>query len=105
MSLARAELPTDPAALRAFALACQDELRAAELAAQYQTLEIEKLKFQIAKMRRVRHRRATERITHRIPRPEWRLEELGSGGREDGARAEPADPAAPVRARNKPTRK
>src|SRR3954471_20084721 len=48
MSLARADLPTDPAALRAFALACQDELKAAELAVQYKTLEIEKLKFQIA---------------------------------------------------------
>jgi hypothetical protein len=44
MSLATAELPTDPAALRAFALACQDELKAAELAVQYKTLEIEKLK-------------------------------------------------------------
>jgi hypothetical protein len=44
MSLATAELSADPAALRAFALACQGELKAAELAVQYKTLEIEKLR-------------------------------------------------------------
>ena len=32
MSLATAELPTDPAELHAFALACQSELKAAETA-------------------------------------------------------------------------
>jgi hypothetical protein len=32
MSLATAELPDDPAALRTFALACQSELKAAETA-------------------------------------------------------------------------
>ena len=56
MSLASADLPSDPDALRAFALACQSELatataelQAAKLAIQVRTLEIEKLKFQIAK--------------------------------------------------------
>ena len=53
MSLATAELPIDPEALRAFALACQAELKAAELSVQLRTLEIEKLKFQIAKLRRM----------------------------------------------------
>jgi hypothetical protein len=52
MSLATAELPTDPAELRAFALACQSELKMAEISVQYKTLEIEKLKFEIAKLRR-----------------------------------------------------
>jgi hypothetical protein len=46
MSLATAELPTDPDALRAFALACQGELRAAQMALQVKALEIEKLRFQ-----------------------------------------------------------
>src|SRR3954465_2446915 len=105
MSLATAELPTDPAALRAFALACQDELRAAELAVQYKTLEIEKLKFQIAKLRRMQFRRSSERINHQIAQLELRLEELEAGEAEDGAKAEAANPAAPARARNKPTRK
>ena len=34
MSLATADLPADPDALRAFALACQAELKAAELSVQ-----------------------------------------------------------------------
>src|SRR3954471_5544950 len=105
MSLARAELPTDPAALRAFALACQDELRAAELAVQYKTLEIEKLKFQIATLRRMQFGRSSERINRQIAQLELRLEALESEAAEDTAKAEAADPAAPVRARNKPTRK
>ena len=49
MSLATADLPTDPAELHAFALACQSELKVAELSVQYKALEIEKLKLQIAK--------------------------------------------------------
>jgi anti-sigma-K factor RskA len=54
MSLASADLPSDPDALRAFALACQSELaaataelQAAQLAVQLRAREIEKLKFQI----------------------------------------------------------
>ena len=50
MSLATAELPDDMVSLRAFALACQSELKVAELSVQYKALEIEKLKLQIAKL-------------------------------------------------------
>src|SRR5919206_401109 len=96
MSLARAELPTDPAALRAFVLACQDALRAAELAVQYKTLEIEKLKFQIAKLRRMQFGRSSERINRQIAQLELRLEELESGAAEDVAKVEAANPAAPM---------
>jgi hypothetical protein len=46
--------------LRAFALACQAELKAAELSVQLRTLEIEKLKFQIAKLRRMQFGRSSE---------------------------------------------
>jgi transposase len=70
MSLASADLPSDPDALRAFALACQSELaaataelQAAKLAVQLRTLEIEKLKFQIAKLRRMQFGRSSERLT------------------------------------------
>jgi transposase len=104
MSLATAELPADPAALRAFALACQGELKAAELAVQYKTLEIEKLKFQLAKLRRMQFGRSSERINRQIAQLELRLEELESAKAE--ADAETPDPAAaPVRKRNKPGRK
>jgi transposase len=108
MSLATAELPTDPDALRAFALACQGELKAAELAVQYKTLEIEKLKFQLAKLRRMQFGRSSERINRQIAQLELRLEELEAAQAEDAAKAEaeiPGPAAAPGRKRNKSARK
>src|SRR5215472_16492806 len=87
MSLARAELPADADALRAFALACQAELKAAELAVQLRTLEIEKLKFQIAKLRRMQFGRSSERITRQIEQLALQLEELETGEAEDLAKA------------------
>ncbi|MBO0738207.1 MAG: transposase [Alphaproteobacteria bacterium] len=83
MSLAWADLPSDPEALRVFALACQNEqaaataeLQAAKLAIQLRTLEIEKLKFQIAKLRRMQFGRSSDRITRQIEQLELRLEDL-----------------------------
>src|ERR1700727_2894930 len=102
MSLATADIPSDPDALRAFTLACQAELKAAELSVQLRTLEIEKLKFQIAKLRRMQFGRSSERITRQIEQLELRLEELESGEGGDAAKAEAADPVAPIRARDKP---
>src|SRR5580692_8533296 len=105
MSLATAELPDDPAALRAFALACQSELKAAETAVQLKALEIEKLRFQIANLRRMQFGRSSERITRQIEQLELQLEEMETGEAEDVARAEVSDPAAPAPARAKPKRK
>ncbi len=104
MSLATAELPLDPAELRAFALACQGELKAAQTAVQLKALEIEKLKFQIAKLRRMQFGRSSERINRQIEQLEFRLEELETGESEDSARVEAADPPAPSRERAKPKR-
>jgi transposase len=107
MSLATAELPSDPAELHAFALACQSELKVAELSVQYKALEIEKLKLQIAKLRRMQFGRSSERITRQIEQLELRLEELESGEAEAAAKAEAdtAEPVAPIRERAKPKRK
>jgi transposase len=107
MSLATADLPIDPADLRAFALACQSELKVAEISVQYKTLEIEKLKFQIAKLRRMQFGRSSERINRQIEQLELRLEELETVEAEAVAQAEAetADPAPPVRERAKPVRK
>jgi transposase len=109
MSLATAELPTDPDELRAFALACQSELKVAEFSVQYKTLEIEKLKFQIAKLRRMQFGRSSERISRQIEQLELRLEELEAGEAEVVAKAEAeeetVDPPPPVRERSKPKRK
>ena len=109
MSLATAELPTDPAELHAFALACQSELKVAELSVQYKALEIEKLKLQIAKLRRMQFGRSSERISRQIEQLELRLEELETGEAEAAAKAEAeadtAEPVAPLRERSKPKRK
>jgi transposase len=105
MSLASADLPSDLDALRAFALACQAELKAAELSVQLRTLEIEKLKFQIARLRRMQFGRSSERITRQIEQLELQLEELETGEAEDITKAEAEDRPAPVRERAKPKRK
>jgi transposase len=108
MSLATAELPDDMVSLRAFALACQSELKVAELSVQYKALEIEKLKLQIAKLRRMQFGRSSERITRQIEQLELRLEELETGEAEAAAIAEAdtdtAEPVAPIRERAKPKR-
>ena len=113
MSLATADLPSDPEALRAFALACQGELaaataelKAAKLAVQLRTLEIEKLKFQIAKLRRMQFGRSSERIdpADRAARAAAR----GAGnrrGRRDQPRPRPKTGQLPIREGDRPKRK
>src|SRR5262249_62238207 len=102
MSLASADLPSDPEALRAFALACQNELatanaelQAAKLAIQLRTLEIEKLKFQIAKLRRMQFGRSSERGTQRIEQLERRLAGLGTRRARKISQAGAKNPAPP----------
>ena len=106
MSLVTAELPADMVSLRAFALACQSELKVAELSVQYKALEIEKLKLQIAKLRRMQFGRSSERITRQIEQLELRLEELETGEAEVAAKAEAeaSAPMPPIRERAKPKR-
>ena len=112
MSLSSADLPSDPDALRAFALACQSELaqttaelQAAKLAVQLRTLEIEKLKFQIAKLRRMQFGRSSERLTRQIEQLELRLEELEAGEAEEITKAATEDRPLPIREGDRPKRK
>ena len=112
MSLASADLPSDPDALRAFALACQSELaattaelQAAKLAVQLRTLEIEKLKFQIAKLRRMQFGRSSERLTRQIEQLELRLEELEAGEAEEIAKAATESRPLPIGEGDRPKRK
>ncbi len=88
MSLVTAELPADMVSLRAFALACQSELKVAELSVQYKALEIEKLKLQIAKLRRMQFGRSSERISRQIEQLELRLEELAEAAAKADAEAD-----------------
>jgi transposase len=111
MSLASAELPSDPDALRAFALACRSELaaataelQAAKLAVQLRTLEIEKLKFQIAKLRRMQFGRSSERLTRQIEQLELRLEELEAGEAEEISEAAAKNRPLPPRQATRPNR-
>src|SRR4051794_6448309 len=109
MSLASARLPADPDALRAFALACQSELaaelQAAKLAVQLRTLEIEKLKFPVARLQRMQFGRSEERLTRQIEQLELRLEELEAGEAEEIAKAIAEDRPLPIRKRDRPKRK
>ncbi|MGH7087445.1 MAG: IS66 family transposase [Stellaceae bacterium] len=112
MSLVSADLPSDPEALRAFALACQSELaaataklEAAKLAFQLRTLEIEKLKFQIAKLRRMQFGRSSERLNRQIAQLELRLEELEAGKAEEISKAAAEDRPLPLREGTRPKRK
>lgn len=112
MSFATADLPSDPEALRAFALACQaelaatsSELKAAKLAVQLTTLEIEKLKYQIAKLRRMQFGRSSERIARQIEQLELKLEELETGEAADAVKAEAENGPVSGLERAKPKRK
>ncbi len=62
MSLATATLPTDPVSLRAFAARLQAELAARDSELYAKTLHIEKLKAELALLKRARYGRSSERI-------------------------------------------
>jgi transposase len=119
MSLVNQPLPADPEALRAFAASLQAELARKELeiaatAAEIhaKTLHIEKLKMQLAALRRARFGRSSEKLDHEIEQLELLIGELEENVAADEARArapDPAtggDPAQPVnpRSRRQPVR-
>ncbi len=112
MSLASAPLPIDLDALRAFAADLQDELarkeieiaaNAAEIHAK--TLHIEKLKMQLAVLRRARFGRSSEKLDRDIDQLELLIGELEEEQAEGDARAAAAQPQAPARERKQPVRK
>lgn len=108
MSWASDPLPTDPEALRAFAAGLQAELarKDAEIAANAaeihaKTLHIEKLKVQLAALRRARFGRSSERLDGDIEQLELLIGELEEEAAESEARAGAADPACRDRARTR----
>ena len=107
MAFDRANLPTDIAALHQIILAqaAEGEARDAELAAAKagllaKALEVEKLKLQIARLRRMQFGRSSEKIARTIDQLELRLEELEAETQapavSDDASAANAEPSAPV---------
>src|SRR4051812_30825845 len=100
MSLASMPLPSDPAALRALAAGLQAELARKELeiaanAAEIhaKTVHIEKLKIQLAVLRRARFGRSSEKLDTEIEQLELLIGELET----DQAEAESRAAADPVR--------
>jgi hypothetical protein len=125
MSLVHQPLPTDPQALRAFAADLQAELahrdielarKDFELAANVaeihaKTPHIEKLKMQLAVLRRARFGRSSEKLDHDIDQLELLIGELEEDVAAQDARANDAaaktDPSFPAkpRPRKQPGRK
>jgi transposase len=102
MSMATAELPGDPAALRAFAVSLQAELTEKDLAIaardaeiHAKTLHIEKLKIQLAILRRVRFGRSSEKLDRDIEQLELLIGELEEGQAESLARSVAATSSSP----------
>src|SRR6516225_9736887 len=119
MSLATDPLPANPSALRIFAADLQAELarkdieiaaNAAEIHAK--TLHIEKLKMQLAVLRRARFGRSSEKLDRDIEQLELLIGELEEEAAENDAR-DAADPTqndstanpAPARERRRPVRR
>lgn len=101
MSLATAALPTDPDELRAFAAALQSELYA-------KTLHVEKLKAQLARLKRARFGQSSEKLDRQIDLLELVIGDLEEGEAESDARtaSTPAPgaaspPAKPARTGNR----
>lgn len=95
MSLATAELPSDPDALRAFAAALQAELYS-------KTLHIEKLKAQLATLRRARFGRSSEKLDRQIDWLELTIGDLEEAEAASEARQEATaatNPQSPSRVR------
>jgi len=76
--------------------AASAELAAARAGLMSNAVEIEKLKFQLAKLRRLKYGNSSERIEREIAQLELRLEELEASKAEAEAKAEAAPPATPT---------
>lgn len=105
MSLAMASLPSDPDELRAFAAALQGEIKR-EIAARdaeihAKTLHIEKLKAELAALRRARFGRSSEKLDRTIEQLELAISDLEENEAESEARSTgmTAGEAKPVRQR------
>ena len=107
MVLVPASLPSDPAELRAFAASLQVKLQARDAELYAKTLHIEKLKAQLAVLRRSRFGRSSEKLDSDIEQLELLIGDLEEGNAESAARTQSAQPSVPVAARERsvPVRK
>jgi hypothetical protein len=96
MSCATADLPEDPAELRRFAAALAAEVHA-------KTLLIEKLKMQLAILRRARFGRSSEKLDRDIEQLELLIEDIEESDAEQQARTEASDSGASATPTKKPS--
>src|SRR5215468_2457695 len=97
------QLPNDIEEMKRLYLAQAAELAAAKAGLMIYALEIEKLKFQLARLRRQKYGSSSERIEREIAQLELKLEELEATKAAAEAKAEAAAPPTPDQAAaNKP---
>ena len=79
MSLSRSVLPSDPDELRIFAARLQNQYAALEAELYAKTLHLEKLKAQLAALRRARFGRSSEKLDREIEQLELLIDDLEEG--------------------------
>jgi transposase len=106
MSIATAKIPSDPAELRAFAATLQLQLQSRDAELYAKTLHIEKLKAQLAVLKRARYGRSSERIEGEIEQLELVIGDLEESDAESAVRSQAPQPSTPVqRKRSLPVRR
>jgi transposase len=100
-----ADLPNDIEALKRLILAGDAELAAAKSGLLAKTLEAEKLKFELARLKRMAFGQSSERLTAAIEQLELRLEDIETAAADAVAPAEPETVATePAEVARKPRR-
>ena len=102
MSLATAKLPENLDELRVFAASLQAEAQLYKDELYAKTLHIEKLKAQLAALRRARFGRSSEKLDREIEQIEMKLDDLEEGRAENAARRQRAAPQASMASPTKP---
>src|SRR5215470_1780258 len=90
------QLPNDIEEMKRLYLAQAAELAAAKAGLMIYALEIEKLKFQLARLRRQKYGSSSERIEREIAQLELKLEEIEAAKAEAEAKGQAAAPATPA---------
>ena len=103
MSRAATDLPDDPAALRHFASALQHDLAVLEATIQAQTLLVEKLKHQLAVLRRARFGRSSEKLDAQVEQLELLIGDIEESAAEAQATIARSAAPVPVAAERKPS--
>ena len=98
-----AELPTDVAALQALLRESQAEVETLRRRLSHREFQLEKLKLELARLKRLRFGRSSEQLERQIDQLELAIEELESEDAEPPAQeAAPTQPATPAKPARKP---